>query len=292
MHTIQANGADLHVALSGPEQGPAVMFSNSLGTDLRVWDELIPHLPRGLRLVRYDKRGHGLSEETPGPYSIETLADDAAALIEALGLKKVVFVGLSIGGLIGQSLAARRPVVLRPVVLGAVLNHWGQLGPAEIAPKRVHTYRLCQFLAEGAGVPLRFPPAHPFRSLDALRLLAALDGEPHAVRTVFEFVWAEGRDPSEPGERAALCERLGIGDPDALIAAQDAKSRLRAWTDGAIAAGVFGVPTLAVGPELFWGLDAMPMAQAVLDDPGLLGRGEMARVATLPAGVERTMRQA
>jgi len=62
MRTIQANGADLHVALSGPEQGPAVMFSNSLGTDLRVWDELIPHLPQGLRLVRYDKRGHGLSE--------------------------------------------------------------------------------------------------------------------------------------------------------------------------------------------------------------------------------------
>ena len=101
MRTIKANGAELHVALSGPEQGPAVMFSNSLGTDLRVWDDLIPHLPQGLRLVRYDKRGHGLSEETPGPYSIETLADDAAALIDALGLGKVVFVGLSIGGLIG-----------------------------------------------------------------------------------------------------------------------------------------------------------------------------------------------
>ena len=186
-----------------------------------------------------------------------------------------------------EALAARRPVLMRPVVLGAVLSHWGQLGPAEVAPKRVHTYRLCQFLAEGAGMPFRFPPAHPFRSLDALRLLAALDGAPGAVRAVFDFIWAEGRDPGGPLERPALCARLGIGDPDALIAARNAKARLRAWTDEAIAAGVFGVPTLAVGQELFWGLDALPMAQAVLDDPGLLERGEMARLGALPVGVER-----
>lgn len=138
MHTIQANGADLHVALSGPEQGPAVMFSNSLGTDLRVWDELIPHLPQGLRLVRYDKRGHGLSEETPGPYSIETLADDAAALIEALGLKKVVFVGLSIGGLIGQSLAARRPDLLAGLVIS---NSAAKIGDAAMWGARIEAIR-------------------------------------------------------------------------------------------------------------------------------------------------------
>lgn len=186
-----------------------------------------------------------------------------------------------------EALAARRPVALRPIVFGAVLSHWGQLGPAEIAPKRVHTYRLCQFLAGQAGVPFRFPPAHPFRSLDALRLLAALDGAPAAVRAVFDFIWAEGRDPSNPAERIALCARLGIADPDALIAAQDAKARLRAWTDEAIAMGVFGVPTLAVGRALFWGLDAMPLAHAALDDPALLERGEMTRLGALPVGVER-----
>jgi 2-hydroxychromene-2-carboxylate isomerase len=177
-----------------------------------------------------------------------------------------------------EALATQRAVLL---------GHWGQLGPAEIAPKRVHTYRLCQFLAGQAGVPLRFPPAHPFRSLDALRLLAALDGAPAAVRMVFEFIWAEGRDPSDPLERVALCARLGIRDPDALIAAQDAKARLRTGTEEAIAAGVFGVPTLAVGRALFWGLDAMPLAQAALDDPGLLDRGEMARLGALPVGIER-----
>lgn len=138
MRTIQVNGADLHVALSGPEQGPAVLFSNSLGTDLRVWDELIPHLPQGLRLVRYDKRGHGLSEETPGPYSIELLADDAAALIEALGLRNVVFVGLSIGGLIGQSLAARRPELLAGLVIS---NSAAKIGDAPMWDARIEAIR-------------------------------------------------------------------------------------------------------------------------------------------------------
>ncbi len=186
-----------------------------------------------------------------------------------------------------ETLARQRPLLLRPIVLGAVLAHWGQLGPAEIAPKRLHTYRLCQFMAERAGVALRFPPRHPFRSLDSLRLLAALDGRLDAVRAAFDFVWAEGRDPSDPAERTALCERLGVEDFDALIARQDAKARLRAWTEAAIAAGVFGVPTLAVGGELFWGVDAMPLAEAALDDPGLLERGEMARLAALPVGVAR-----
>lgn len=185
-----------------------------------------------------------------------------------------------------EALARRRPVLLRPVVFGAVLAHWGQLGPAEIAPKRLHTYRLCQFMAERAGMPMRFPPRHPFRSLDALRLLAALDGRPDAVRVAFDFVWAEGRDPGEPAERDALCMRLGVGDYEALMAERDAKARLRAWTDEATASGVFGVPTLAVGGALFWGVDALPMAERYLDDPGLLTRGEMARLASLPTGVQ------
>jgi len=184
-----------------------------------------------------------------------------------------------------EALARRRPVRFVPIVFGPVLAHWGQLGPAEIAPKRIHTYRLCQFTADQAGQPFRFPPAHPFRSLDAQRLLTALDADPAAVRAAFMFVWGEGRDPV--AERAALSERLGLPDPDAAIAATDAKARLRTATEDAIAAGVFGVPTLAIDGALFWGADAMPLATAVLDDPALLTRGEMARLATLPTGVQR-----
>jgi 2-hydroxychromene-2-carboxylate isomerase len=180
-----------------------------------------------------------------------------------------------------EALAARRAVALRPVVLGAVLAHWGGLGPAEVPPKRLHTYRLCRFLADRAGVPMRFPPRHPFRSLEAQRLLTALGATPAAVRTVFDFVWREGRDPGDSAEFAALRERLADRD------LPDAKAALREATEEAVAAGVFGVPTLRIGAELFWGVDAMPMAEAYLEDRSLFAHGEMARLAELPVGVER-----
>lgn len=186
-----------------------------------------------------------------------------------------------------EELARRRPMRMRPILLGAVLAHWGQLAPADIPPKRLHTYRLCQFLADRAGLALRFPPRHPFRSLDALRLLAALDAAPAATRAAFDFVWAEGRDPGDPAERAVLAARLGVADYEQAVAERDAKARLRGWTESAIAAGVFGVPTLAMDGALFWGVDALPLARAALDDPGLLARGEMARLADLPFGIRR-----
>lgn len=186
-----------------------------------------------------------------------------------------------------EALAARQPVTLAPVVLGAVLAHWGSVGPAELPPKRLHTYRLSQFLADRAGLPLRYPPRHPFRSLEVQRLLTALGATPAAVRTAFEFIWREGRDASEPQEFAALCGRLGVADYEGLATAQDAKTALRATTEAATAAGVFGVPTLRIGTENFWGADALPMAEAYLADPDLFAGGEMARLATIPAAVER-----
>jgi 2-hydroxychromene-2-carboxylate isomerase len=186
-----------------------------------------------------------------------------------------------------EALARRHDVALRPVVFGAILAHWGGVGPAEIAPKRLHTYRLCQFMAARAGLPMRFPPRHPFLSLGAQRLVTALGADPRSVRTAFDFVWKEGRDPGEPGELDALGRRLDVEDHAALVEARGAKAALRATTEEAVAAGVFGVPTLAIRDELFWGVDAMPLAEAYLEDAGLFARGEMARLATLPVGVER-----
>ncbi|MBV8097444.1 MAG: 2-hydroxychromene-2-carboxylate isomerase [Acetobacteraceae bacterium] len=186
-----------------------------------------------------------------------------------------------------EALARRHSVSFRPVLLGVLLTHWGNTGNAEIESKRLHTYRLCHFLAEQRRVHMRFPPRHPFLSLPAQRLISALGAEPDAVRAAFDFVWHEGRDPSDPGELAALCARLDVADYAALIETRNARSTLRAANDAAIAAGVFGVPTLLIGRELFWGLDAMPLAEAYLRDPDLFGRGEMARLKTLPVGVTR-----
>ena len=164
MLNIHVNECDFHMADQGPRDGAAVVFANSLGTDLRLWDALIPHLPGGLRLIRYDMRGHGLSETTPGPYSIELLADDAAGLIRALELRDVVFIGLSIGGLVGQSLALRHGDLLRGLVIS---NSAAKIGDAEMWNARIAAIREGSIAAiSGATMERWFSPA--FRATPAL----------------------------------------------------------------------------------------------------------------------------
>ena len=117
MQAVRINGLRLHAAVSGDPDGLPVVFANSLGTDLRVWDPLLPHLPAGLRIVRYDMRGHGLSDAPEGDYWMGDLVADAAGLMDALGIRGAVFVGLSIGGVVAQGLAAERPDLVRAAVL-------------------------------------------------------------------------------------------------------------------------------------------------------------------------------
>ena len=123
----------MHYDDQGPKDGEAVVFANSLGTDFRMWQAVLPLLPEGLRLIRFDKRGHGLSDLGGAP-SIADLAQDAESLITTLGLGPVIFVGLSVGGLIGQSLAARRPDLLRALVLS---NTAARIGTPQLWQDRV-----------------------------------------------------------------------------------------------------------------------------------------------------------
>lgn len=134
MHVISANSVAHHWREDGAAEGPVVLFGNSLGTDLRLWDEVLPLLPEGLRYVRYDMRGHGLSECPEGPYVMDELVSDAEALIEGLGLGPVIFVGLSVGGMIGQGLAARRPDLVRALVLS---NSAARMGTPEMWQARI-----------------------------------------------------------------------------------------------------------------------------------------------------------
>lgn len=180
-----------------------------------------------------------------------------------------------------------RPVVLKPLVFGGVLKAWGQLGPAEIAPKRVHTYRLATHTAQAMGVPFRFPPTHPFNPLAMLRLLTALDGNEAAVAAAFSLVWGEGRDANDAQVLQDVADAAGRPDALALIGEQEVKDRLRRTTEDAVAAGVFGVPSLVIDGEVFWGADAMAMAQDYLADPATFRSGEMARVSALPEGIQR-----
>ena len=112
------DGLRLHYRIDGDPDGAPVVFSNSLGTDLRLWDKVIARLPQtGLRYIRYDMRGHGLSDCPAPPYGMGTLVRDAELLMDHLEVRGAVFVGLSIGGMIAQGLAAKRLDLVRALVL-------------------------------------------------------------------------------------------------------------------------------------------------------------------------------
>ncbi len=115
--SIHANGLRINARIDGPDGAPVVMFSNSLMSNLDMWDAQMAALTARYRVLRYDQRGHGGTQTTPGPYPTELLAEDAFAVIEAMGVGPVHFVGLSMGGFTAQVLAVRRPEVVRSLVL-------------------------------------------------------------------------------------------------------------------------------------------------------------------------------
>lgn len=127
--TIQVatvNHVDLHYRMDGNPEGNTVIFANSLGTDLRLWDAVIALLPQELCYIRYDKRGHGLSSCPASPYSLQDLSTDLEQLLEKLRLSNCLLVGLSIGGMIAQSLASRRPDLVKAMVLSNTAAKMGE----------------------------------------------------------------------------------------------------------------------------------------------------------------------
>jgi 2-hydroxychromene-2-carboxylate isomerase len=174
-----------------------------------------------------------------------------------------------------------------PVLLAALLDRFGQRGPAEIPSKRRFTYRFVQWRARQLGLPLRFPPAHPFNPLAALRLIIAAGSSARAVATVLDAIFRDGRDVNDPAVIADLGHALDIADPAAAIAAAQVRQRLRANTEWAAEQGIFGVPTLVVGKEFFWGQDALEMGFEYLQDPERFEDAAMRAAETLPVGATR-----
>lgn len=159
----------------------------------------------------------------------------------------------------------------RPVVLGAVLQHHGQLGPAEIPAKRDWTYRQVMWLAQAQGVNLDMPASHPFNSLplSRLALACAAPGESGTCNrwvceTVFRHVWEGGEDAVAPARLQTLADSLKPSRDWQGEHSEAIKSELRQNTSGALADGIFGVPSFKVDGKLFWGLDALPMLRAYL----------------------------
>lgn len=172
-----------------------------------------------------------------------------------------------------------------PVLFAELLRHHEQKGPAEIAPKRLWTYRWCAWWAAKNNIPFRFPAAHPFNPLPYLRLAIAAGNTPEAIRLIYQALWTTGADPADAALVAGLAESLGV-DP-ARLSSPEVKDRLRQETDQAVARGVFGVPTHVVDQQLFWGAEATDFLKAYLADPAVLATDEMLRVASLPVGIAR-----
>ena len=157
-------------------------------------------------------------------------------------------------------------VTYKPVLFAAMLKHHGQLGPAEIAPKRDWTYRQVMWLADKLGVPMRMPASHPFNPLQLLRLALAAgdkagDTNRYVCELIFKHVWTTGADMADPALFDALLAQL---TPKHALSADEVKNSLKANTDAALQGGVFGVPAFEVDGKIFWGLDALPMLRDYL----------------------------
>ncbi len=173
----------------------------------------------------------------------------------------------------------------KPILFAGLLSHWGQKGPAEIAPKRDWTYRHVKWIADQNGITLQAPTHHPFNSLPLLRLILAAGPNRHVVEAAFHHVWRGGGDASDAARLLALQDHLKPArDPSGV----DVKDELRAHTQEAIDRQVFGVPTIECDGKLFFGDDSLPMVAASLrGDAWFTPGGAWDAMSAVGEGVKR-----
>jgi 2-hydroxychromene-2-carboxylate isomerase len=179
----------------------------------------------------------------------------------------------------------------RPVLFAGLLKHHGQLGPAEIAPKRDWTYRQVLWHAHRNGIAMQMPAKHPFNPLPLLRLALACGQQGLANRyvceTIFRHVWRGGADASDAQRLESLKQLLA---PKRDMSDDAVKEELKGNTDGAIARGVFGVPMYEVDDKLFWGFDALDMLRAYLEGDAWFTAGDWEKAGGVGAGIVRGTR--
>ena len=178
-----------------------------------------------------------------------------------------------------------------PILFAALLKHHGQLGPAEIAPKRAWTYRQVLWQAHALGVPLQLPARHPFNPLPLLRLAIGCSAKAwpgdisrYVAESIFRHVWIGGAEADDPARLAQLATTLA---PQREPGGAAVKAQLKQNTDQAIALELFGVPAFAVDDRLFWGLDALPMLRAYVSGDEWFTKPSWQLAGNLPTGVVR-----
>ncbi len=169
MRAFNSGKTVTHYRDNGSTNGQVIVFANSLGTDLRLWHKVIKGLPQNLRIITYDKRGHGLSKEPVEEFSISDLAKDVIDLLEYLQLENVIFVGISIGGMIAQAVAFLRPDLVSKLVLCDTAT---KIGANDVWEQRISSVKKIGIRGISASVLERwFSKQYLLENLNELELL-------------------------------------------------------------------------------------------------------------------------
>jgi 3-oxoadipate enol-lactonase len=224
---MNVGGETFNVKVEGPEDAPALMLSNSLGTNLHMWDAHAPEFAHRFRVIRYDSRGHGGSVASRGPYSIERLGRDALAVLDVLGVSKAHWVGLSKGGMVGQWLLANAGERFGRAVLANTAAHYADPsgwnariaavranGMASIVPAVIERWFTPEFqqkepaAVERIAAMLRATPAEGYAGCcAAIRDMDLREGDRGVKNPVLVIVG--GRDPATPPEHGKdIAERI------------------------------------------------------------------------------------
>jgi 2-hydroxychromene-2-carboxylate isomerase len=180
-----------------------------------------------------------------------------------------------------------------PVLFAALLDHHSNMGPAEIPAKRRYTIQDTQRWAVHLGLKFNSPPAHPFNPLKPLRVTSAIDKddlrEILAVR-LLDAAWSEGRDITSDSVISEIADDIGLNGQELLAKARtnEIKERLRLQTEGAIEAGVFGVPSFVVDGEVFWGNDRLPLLNAYLQGRLPTDKAKVEEILSRPRAADRS----
>ncbi|OYW59685.1 MAG: 3-oxoadipate enol-lactonase [Rhizobiales bacterium 35-68-8] len=233
MPFLSAGGLVTHYDLAGPQDAPVLLLANSLGTSFHIWDAVMPALAARFRVLRYDMRGHGLTDAVPlegeNGYSIAALAGDALALMDALGIGKAHVCGLSIGGMVAQHLAAHAPDRVERLVL---CDTAAVIGPASVWNERVAGIRKSGLAAIAPGVMERWFTA-PFRAANPVIMQGCINMV--ARNTLDGYVGCalavRDADLRADGARIATPTLVIVGDQDPATPPASAE---------ALAAGITG----------------------------------------------------
>ncbi len=172
-----------------------------------------------------------------------------------------------------------------PVLFAGLLKHWGNVGPVDIERKKLFTYRMSTWVASNLGVKFHTPPSHPFNPLPYLRLSIAMNNDEKVITNLFRAIWTQNIDPATVEGRNAIWCEIGIENVEKKITDVSIKNALIKNTQEATSTGIFGVPTLMIDDQMFWGLDSLDFLLDYLSDSDLFQTEEMKRLESIRYGV-------